>query len=589
MLEAQWFEDLVRGRREGQGQGLSAASIFSEALYDHEAVRALLDNSLVQFAAELSGAGGHDEDYMECDPEVVANLLVPCLLPAGPPSSRHQQRSYPDSVHEAVEFSSDLGLIAKSLPPPVQLQQPQQQQQQQQHQQQQQQQQQQHQQRQIPPSLQGGASAVAARPASAAGPAPAPAPASHQQPHQQPPPPQQQQQQPPQRFNTAKDRFIQDGGRLPAKPPAAPPAAAQHISRAALGAKPVSGSGAGAGAGAGQAPEPPPLPEELAHLERALVEKIEHEILFRGQPTRFCDIAGLEFAKTCVNELICWPIAAPNLFQGLRRLPRGCLLFGPPGTGKTLIGKAIACEANATFFCISASSLMSKWIGEGEKTVRVLFEVARYHSPSVIFLDEVDSLLSSRSSEENEATRRMKTEFLVQLDGAGTDDAKQVVVIGATNRPEELDEAARRRFVKRIYIPLPDEAGRTQQFATLLRQSRHDLGPEDLAWLVTASDGYSGADICNLCQEAAMGPMRQVAMARGGNLKSVSEGDIRALNRRDFSDAFTRVQSSVSPKELERYVRWNLEFGSFKNATGQAIGTAVATAPPDFSSRLDVI
>ena len=127
------------------------------------------------------------------------------------------------------------------------------------------------------------------------------------------------------------------------------------------------------------------------------------------------------------------------------------------GTGKTLIGKAVAHQTGATFFSISSSSLTSKWIGEGEKTVRVLFALAAYYQPSVIFIDEVDSLLCQRSSDENEASRRMKTEFLVQLDGAGTDQTARVVVVGATNRPEELDEAARRRFVKRLYIPLPGE------------------------------------------------------------------------------------------------------------------------------------
>lgn len=140
-----------------------------------------------------------------------------------------------------------------------------------------------------------------------------------------------------------------------------------------------------------------------------------------GQVVTFEEIAGLEFAKKCVDELICWPMTRPDLFKGLRALPKGLLLFGPPGTGKTLIGKAIAHQAGATFFSISASSLTSKWIGEGEKTVRTLFAVAGYRQPSVVFIDEVDSLLCQRSSDENEASRRIKTEFLVQLDGAGTD------------------------------------------------------------------------------------------------------------------------------------------------------------------------
>jgi len=168
-------------------------------------------------------------------------------------------------------------------------------------------------------------------------------------------------------------------------------------------------------------------------------------------------------------ELVCWPMKRPDLFTGLRRGPNGLLLFGPPGnyifyfsafmsftqirtstgTGKTLIGKAIAHESGATFFSISSSSLTSKWIGEGEKLVRTLFAVAAVSEPAVVFIDEIDSLLTARKADENEASRRIKTEFLVQLDGTGTSGQGRVLAIGATNRPHELDDAARRRFVKR--------------------------------------------------------------------------------------------------------------------------------------------
>jgi len=237
-------------------------------------------------------------------------------------------------------------------------------------------------------------------------------------------------------FKSAKDMFVKEGGKLPPSTHAA-----DFITKKVLGSKGGGGGGGGggevAGGGSGYV-----LPDELAHLDKQLVEKIEAEIVHRGQPVTFEDIAGLEAAKKCVVELICWPITRPDLFQGLRALPRGVLLFGPPGTGKTyttqqdafllfllhsyrhrhqhisltcnpkfvhsihtgktLIGKAIAHQAGATFFSISSSSLMSKWIGEGEKTVRTLFEVAVYRQPSVVFLDEVDSLLCQRSSEENE-------------------------------------------------------------------------------------------------------------------------------------------------------------------------------------------
>lgn len=231
-------------------------------------------------------------------------------------------------------------------------------------------------------------------------------------------------------------------------------------------------------------------------------------------------------------------------------------------TGKTLIGKAIAHQAGATFFSISSSSLTSKWIGQGEKTVRALFAVAVYRQPSVVFIDEVDSLLCQRSSEENEASRRIKTEFLVQLDGAGTNQEARVVILGATNRPDELDEAARRRFVKRIYIPLPDVPGRRGLFKSLMIGSKHCLRPEDIEWLVGATEGYSGADIRSLCTEAAMGPVREVAARH--SLAEVRAGDVPPITRSHFVQALQGVGPSVSPADLQRYVDWNASFGSFQ-------------------------
>ena len=254
----------------------------------------------------------------------------------------------------------------------------------------------------------------------------------------------------------------------------------------------------------------------------------------------------------------------PHLFNGLRKLPKGILLFGPPGTGKTLIGKAIAHQAEATFFSISSSSMTSKWIGEAEKTVRTLFAVAGYKQPSVVFIDEVDSLLCQRSSDENEASRRLKTEFLVQLDGAGTDSDARVVIIGATNRPNELDEAARRRFVKRIYIPLPDKAGRQQLFNRLLIKEKHNLDDNDIEYLVTKTNGYSGADIKSLCTEAAMFPLREVANSK--SLDKLNINDIPPITAKHFEYALENVLSTVSIDDLLQYKDWNSKYGSFRKS-----------------------
>jgi len=157
-------------------------------------------------------------------------------------------------------------------------------------------------------------------------------------------------------------------------------------------------------------------------MDKKLVELIESEIIDSKSKISWDDIAGLHTVKDAIHYAVINPMKRPELFRGIRAAPKGVLLFGPPGTGKTLVGKCIAGSTDATFFSISASSLTSKWIGEGEKLVRVLFAIARKRAPSVVFVDEIDSLLSMRSDGEHESSRRIKTEFLVQLDGCRTDE-----------------------------------------------------------------------------------------------------------------------------------------------------------------------
>eukprot|EP00559_Dactyliosolen_fragilissimus_P008281 CAMPEP_0184859608 /NCGR_PEP_ID=MMETSP0580-20130426/4600_1 /TAXON_ID=1118495 /ORGANISM="Dactyliosolen fragilissimus" /LENGTH=841 /DNA_ID=CAMNT_0027356345 /DNA_START=15 /DNA_END=2537 /DNA_ORIENTATION=+ len=300
------------------------------------------------------------------------------------------------------------------------------------------------------------------------------------------------------------------------------------------------------------------LPEELAHLDKQLVEKIMSEIIDNGDKITFDDIAGLADAKQTVMELVCWPMKRPDLFTGLRRGPNGLLLFGPPGTGKTLIGKAIAHESGATFFSISSSSLTSKWIGEGEKLVRTLFAVAAYKEPAVVFIDEIDSMLTQRKADENEASRRIKTEFLVQLDGTSTSGQGRVLVIGATNRPHELDDAARRRFVKRLYIPLPERADREVLLQTLLAKNSHSLTEKDIIKLSSETDGYSGADLKALCTDAALGPIRQL----GRRALEVNAGEVPPISYRHFKHALRGMNPSVSQDDLFIYLEWNKTYGS---------------------------
>ena len=216
--------------------------------------------------------------------------------------------------------------------------------------------------------------------------------------------------------------------------------------------------------------------ERYKNLDPHMVEQIENEIIERRIEISWDDIAGLEQAKKIIHEIIIWPMLRPDIFTGLRAPPRGVMFFGPPGTGKTLLGKAIAAQSKSTFLSISASTLTSKWVGEGEKMVRTMFAIAAIHQPSVVFIDEIDSLLSARNDNDQEGSRRIKTEFLVQLDGANTfaGEEARILIIGATNRPDDLDEAVRRRLVKRMYIPLPNSAARKQFLERLVEKEKKD-------------------------------------------------------------------------------------------------------------------
>ncbi|KAG0590882.1 hypothetical protein KC19_1G132600 [Ceratodon purpureus] len=304
------------------------------------------------------------------------------------------------------------------------------------------------------------------------------------------------------------------------------------------------------------------LPDRLKNLEPRLLEHVSNEIMDQDPNVRWDDIAGLEHAKKCVTEMVIWPLLRPDIFQGCRAPGKGLLLFGPPGTGKTMIGKAIAGEAKATFFSISASSLTSKWIGEGEKLVRALFGVASCRQPAVIFIDEIDSLLSQRKSEgEHESSRRLKTQFLIEMEGCGS-GTEQILLIGATNRPQELDEAARRRLSKRLYIPLPSHEARAWIIRSLLiRDGLLSLSDEDVDSICTTTDGYSGSDMKNLVKEASMGPLRELLM-QGKDISSISQSDMRPITLQDFTSALQQVRPSVSPNELGMYEDWNRQFGS---------------------------
>ena len=290
------------------------------------------------------------------------------------------------------------------------------------------------------------------------------------------------------------------------------------------------------------------LEEKLKGFDEKMIEFIQSEILSSSPDVQWDDIAGLEFAKKTIKEIIIWPMLKPEFFSGIRSPPKGLL----------------ASQSKSMFFNISASSLMSKWIGESEKLVRTLFALASFYQPSVVFIDEIDSLLTSRSENENEASRRIKTEFLVQLDGAGTNINDRILIIGATNRPQEIDDAFVRRLSKRLYIPLPNKVSRKQLIMRVLEKERknnnkYEINENDIDDIVNRTKGYSGSDLINVCKEAAMMPIRSIEDITNCQLEH-----LRGVNKQDFDEALTTVKPSINEKSIEQYMEWNKNFGSFQ-------------------------
>ncbi|XP_041108841.1 spastin-like isoform X5 [Polyodon spathula] len=298
--------------------------------------------------------------------------------------------------------------------------------------------------------------------------------------------------------------------------------------------------------------------KNLKNVDSKLANLILNEIVDSGASVRFEDVAGQDLAKQALQEIVILPALRPELFTGLRAPARGLLLFGPPGNGKTMLAKAVALESNATFFNISAASLTSKYVGEGEKLVRALFAVARELQPSIIFIDEIDSLLCERREGEHDASRRLKTEFLIEFDGVQSIGDDRVLVMGATNRPQELDEAVLRRFAKRVYVALPSEETRLKLMKNLLGKHGNPLSQKELVQLAKMTEGYSGSDLTALAKDAALGPIREL---KPEQVKSMSANEMRNIKFGDFVESLKKIKHSVSPQTLDAFVRWNKDYG----------------------------
>ncbi|KAH9518472.1 Vacuolar protein sorting-associated protein 4A [Bulinus truncatus] len=304
---------------------------------------------------------------------------------------------------------------------------------------------------------------------------------------------------------------------------------------------------------------------------------IEATIVASGK-VHFLDVVGLTEAKCSLQDSIVMPLIFPHLFTGGRKPWKRILMFGPPGTGKSHLAQAVSTEVKATFYSVSSTDLMSSWMGESEKLIKELFHHASHqHGQSVIFIDEIDSLCRRRSSREDESTRRVKTELLIQMDGADRQGQDNIFLLCATNCPWELDTAFLRRFQKRIYIPLPDFSSRIQLIKLHCKGNSVDMTESDWNQLASLTTGYSGSDLSTLTNGALFQPVRDMQVAthwqelpavvvlhhkrylHGGQQHSESASKDTSNSIR--GDIVRRLEDFVSPKSKRFFDMVELQTG----------------------------
>ncbi|KAL1750682.1 P-loop containing nucleoside triphosphate hydrolase protein [Schizophyllum commune] len=286
---------------------------------------------------------------------------------------------------------------------------------------------------------------------------------------------------------------------------------------------------------------------ELDEYESTIANEIIHP---DDIDVRFSDIGGLDPIVSTLRESVIYPLLYPELFRSSNALlsaPKGVLLFGPPGCGKTMLAKALAKESRATFINIAASALASKWYGESNKLVAGLFSLARKVQPSIIFIDEIDSFLRERSKNDHEATGMLKAEFMTLWDGlmSGSD---RIMVLGATNRPNDIDSAILRRMPKRFSVGLPNFEQRLRILNLMLNGT--SLAPEfNMDALAQLTDGFSGSDLKELCRNAAMVPVREFVRSTADNQEKLERGELEGFHLRPLvlDDFFASDGSSALP------------------------------------------
>ncbi|KAI0345569.1 AAA-domain-containing protein [Trametopsis cervina] len=293
----------------------------------------------------------------------------------------------------------------------------------------------------------------------------------------------------------------------------------------------------------------------LDEYERQIAAEVIHP---DDIDVRFEDIGGLDPIIASLRESVIYPLQYPDLFgsSSLLGAPKGVLLFGPPGCGKTMMAKALAKESGATFINIAASVITSKWFGDSNKLVAALFSLARKTQPSIVFIDEIDSFLRQRQKEDHEATGMMKAEFMTLWDGL-LSNPDRIVVLGATNRPNDIDSAILRRMPKRFSVGLPTADQRLKILNLVLKDTKL-CENFPIFTLAEQTEGYSGSELKELCRNAAMLPMRELLREVGDDEQELArlhkEGlTLRPLVLEDFfqTDGTSPLPSRYDASALE--------------------------------------